>query len=89
MDLQYELGRVAQVNREIKVANARIAELASEASKLERIGQDITKIRQRSSVASGGSHGPRERQAHVDDRKSAAAINRPYPLPRLLQLHSQ
>jgi len=51
MDLQYELARVAQVNQEIKVANARIAELASEASKLERIGQDITEIRQRASVA--------------------------------------
>jgi hypothetical protein len=55
MDLQYELGRVAQVNQEIKVANARIAELASEASKLERIRQDITEIKQRSSVAETSS----------------------------------
>ena len=37
MDLQYELGRVAQVNQDIEAANARIAELASEASKLERV----------------------------------------------------
>jgi hypothetical protein len=51
MDLQYELGRIAQVNQDIKVANARIAELASEASRLERVGQDVPKLRQRSSVA--------------------------------------
>ena len=45
MDLQYELGRVAQVNQDIKTANARIAELTLEASKLERVGQDVTEIR--------------------------------------------
>jgi prefoldin subunit 5 len=45
MDLQYELGRVAQVNQDIEAANARIAELASEASKLERIGQDVSEIK--------------------------------------------
>jgi prefoldin subunit 5 len=45
MDLQYELGRVAQVNQDIDAANARIAELASEASKLERVGQDVTEIK--------------------------------------------
>jgi len=45
MNLQYELGRVAQVNQDIEVANARIAELASEASKLERVGQDVTEIK--------------------------------------------
>jgi hypothetical protein len=45
MDLQYELGRIAQVNQDIKVANARIAELASEASRLERVGQDVTEIK--------------------------------------------
>jgi hypothetical protein len=45
MDLQYELGRVAQVNQDIAAANARIAELASEANKLERVGQDVTEIK--------------------------------------------
>jgi hypothetical protein len=45
MDLQYELGRVAQVDRDIEAANARITELAREASKLESIGQDVTEIR--------------------------------------------
>jgi len=45
MDLQYELGRVAQVNQDIKVANAQIAELASQASRLERVGQDVTEIK--------------------------------------------
>ena len=43
MDLQHELGRVAQVNQDIGAANARIAELASEAGKLERIGQMLPK----------------------------------------------
>lgn len=45
MDLQHELARVAQVNQDIKAANARIAELASEASKLEGIGQDVSEIK--------------------------------------------
>jgi len=45
MDLPYELGRVVQVNQDIKTANARIAELASQASKLERVGQDVTEIK--------------------------------------------
>lgn len=45
MDLQYELGRVAQVNRDIEAANARIAELVSEANKLERVGQDVSAIK--------------------------------------------
>jgi len=46
MDLQYELGRVAQVNLDIEAANARIAELTLEANKLERIGQDVTEIKE-------------------------------------------
>jgi hypothetical protein len=45
MDLQHELARVAQVNQDIKAANARIAELASEASKLEGVGQDVSEIK--------------------------------------------
>ena len=45
MDLRYELGRVAQANQDIEAANARIAELTSEASKLERFGQDVTEIK--------------------------------------------
>jgi hypothetical protein len=45
MDVQYELGRVAQVNQDIEPANTRIAELASEANKLERVGQDVTEIK--------------------------------------------
>jgi hypothetical protein len=44
MDLRYQLGRVAQANQDIKAANARIAELASEARRLERVGQDVTEI---------------------------------------------
>ena len=46
MDVQYELGRVAQVNMDIKAANERIAELASKADTLERAGQDVTEINQ-------------------------------------------
>jgi len=45
MDLRYELGRVAQANKDIDAANARIAELTSEAGKLERVGQDVTEIK--------------------------------------------
>jgi hypothetical protein len=45
MDLRYELGRVAQANKDIAAANARISELTSEVGKLERVGQDVTEIR--------------------------------------------
>jgi hypothetical protein len=43
VDLQHELGLVAQVNQDIGAANARIAELASEAGELERVGQMLPK----------------------------------------------
>jgi hypothetical protein len=42
VDLQHELGRVAEVNQDIGAANARIAELASAAGELERVGQNVT-----------------------------------------------
>jgi prefoldin subunit 5 len=45
MDLRYELGRVAQANKDIETANARISELTSEVGKLERVGQDVTEIK--------------------------------------------
>jgi hypothetical protein len=44
MDLRFELGRLALVNQDSKAANARIAKLASEASKLECVAQDVTEI---------------------------------------------
>jgi hypothetical protein len=47
MDLQYELGRVAQVDRDIEAANARITELAREASKLRASGRMLPKSGQR------------------------------------------
>ena len=43
MDLQYELGRVAQVNLDIEAANARIAELASEATSSSALGRMLRK----------------------------------------------
>jgi prefoldin subunit 5 len=45
MDLRYELGRVAQANKDIETANARISEITSEVGKLERVGQDVTEIK--------------------------------------------